>query len=501
MEDPNEAFRGPPGNGHDPALDEFTLPPGQGMPHVLLASSSSNNHRKVHGRRQTNLNPSTGGLKTEANADNMWNATSTSANTDHVFANPMNVQGPQRWAPAQGLSNEYMQGYDFSGGLAHGLPNFPTNQAVGPSFGFSSAMGSVPNADSSSSSSCRVNGSSPNTVFGSFSSSIGPTDMVDMDVTEECFHSPSAFPPDEPSYHNPGAIPQALLSRSAVHNFGIPPGVVFPEAETVSPKMLNLKNVPSLPSSSSSESLPNPFRMESDSEVTSAGALPQVKTLSSSSALATGGTGSKLNSSGRKQLPDKAPHSKATPTSSGPKRRHGGEASGDKFSAPSSKKSKAKTKASTQPQTQTQSQSASHHRHHHKGGFDAHHKTTKGKASSSKADTSANSKGAAEESSTPPRSEKDEYLVKHKLAGMTYKEIRKNGNFTEAESTLRGRFRTLTKPKEARVRKPEFQEIDVSDFYYHLAWRSAALIPQPTPADPSSSARASGFFRLLYCGN
>ncbi|KAH8749741.1 hypothetical protein F5883DRAFT_694706 [Diaporthe sp. PMI_573] len=43
---------------------------------------------------------------------------------------------------------------------------------------------------------------------------------------------------------------------------------------------------------------------------------------------------------------------------------------------------------------------------------------------------------------------------------MTYKEIRKQGGFTEAESTLRGRFRTLTKPKEASVRKPEFQEID-----------------------------------------
>jgi hypothetical protein len=60
------------------------------------------------------------------------------------------------------------------------------------------------------------------------------------------------------------------------------------------------------------------------------------------------------------------------------------------------------------------------------------------------------------------RSLKDEFLVKSKLAGMTYKEIRRRGRFTEAESTLRGRFRTLTKHKDARVRKPEWTENDVS---------------------------------------
>ena len=57
---------------------------------------------------------------------------------------------------------------------------------------------------------------------------------------------------------------------------------------------------------------------------------------------------------------------------------------------------------------------------------------------------------------------RDEYLVRSKLAGMSYKEIRTTGNFTEAESTLRGRFRTLTKRKEQRVRKPQWLEKDVS---------------------------------------
>ncbi|EEH10206.1 conserved hypothetical protein [Histoplasma capsulatum G186AR] len=61
---------------------------------------------------------------------------------------------------------------------------------------------------------------------------------------------------------------------------------------------------------------------------------------------------------------------------------------------------------------------------------------------------------------TQRTSEKDEYLIQCKRAGMSYKEIKEKGNFSEAESTLRGRFRTLTKRKEQRVRKPRWQEKD-----------------------------------------
>ncbi|KAK1580072.1 uncharacterized protein LY79DRAFT_592498 [Colletotrichum navitas] len=61
------------------------------------------------------------------------------------------------------------------------------------------------------------------------------------------------------------------------------------------------------------------------------------------------------------------------------------------------------------------------------------------------------------------RSAKDEYLLKAKQDGLTYREIRVKGNFTEAESTLRGRYRTLTKSKEARVRKPEWTDKDGND--------------------------------------
>lgn len=59
---------------------------------------------------------------------------------------------------------------------------------------------------------------------------------------------------------------------------------------------------------------------------------------------------------------------------------------------------------------------------------------------------------------------KDVFLVQKKSEGFSYKEIRELGNFTEAESTLRGRFRSLTKAKGARVRKPTWTKNDVSFF-------------------------------------
>lgn len=66
------------------------------------------------------------------------------------------------------------------------------------------------------------------------------------------------------------------------------------------------------------------------------------------------------------------------------------------------------------------------------------------------------------------RKPEDEFLVKSRLSGMAYKAIRQQGNFTEAESTLRGRFRTLTKHKTARVRKPEWSDNDVCYCQYSV---------------------------------
>ena len=59
------------------------------------------------------------------------------------------------------------------------------------------------------------------------------------------------------------------------------------------------------------------------------------------------------------------------------------------------------------------------------------------------------------------RIDKDKFLLDSKREGKSYKQIRMEGGFTEAESTLRGRHRTLTKKPEERVRKPEWEINDV----------------------------------------
>ncbi|KAF1959021.1 hypothetical protein CC80DRAFT_502902 [Byssothecium circinans] len=59
------------------------------------------------------------------------------------------------------------------------------------------------------------------------------------------------------------------------------------------------------------------------------------------------------------------------------------------------------------------------------------------------------------------RREEDRKLVKWKLEGLTYKDIREKLGSNAAESTLRGRYRALTKRKEERVRKPMWTEKDI----------------------------------------
>ncbi|KAI5310004.1 hypothetical protein KEM55_001954 [Ascosphaera atra] len=66
---------------------------------------------------------------------------------------------------------------------------------------------------------------------------------------------------------------------------------------------------------------------------------------------------------------------------------------------------------------------------------------------------------------TPSRrilpSSKDANLMEGRRMGLTYKEIKERWRFTESESTLRGRFRVLTKKKEHRVRKPTWEANDI----------------------------------------
>lgn len=58
--------------------------------------------------------------------------------------------------------------------------------------------------------------------------------------------------------------------------------------------------------------------------------------------------------------------------------------------------------------------------------------------------------------------ETDHLLVHYRSQGVSYKAIKQRLNLDEAESTLRGRYRTLTKPKSERLRKPVWSETDVS---------------------------------------
>lgn len=56
----------------------------------------------------------------------------------------------------------------------------------------------------------------------------------------------------------------------------------------------------------------------------------------------------------------------------------------------------------------------------------------------------------------------DEILLEGKRKGLTYKEIRRKMHTKCAESTLRGRYRSLTKARQDRVRKPVWRSKDVS---------------------------------------
>ncbi|KIW19977.1 hypothetical protein PV08_00552 [Exophiala spinifera] len=67
---------------------------------------------------------------------------------------------------------------------------------------------------------------------------------------------------------------------------------------------------------------------------------------------------------------------------------------------------------------------------------------------------------------------KDDLLVHLKSQGMSYKQIKEIGGFSEAESTLRGRYRALTKPKEARLRRPEWGDREIELLFEGVAYCS-----------------------------
>lgn len=63
---------------------------------------------------------------------------------------------------------------------------------------------------------------------------------------------------------------------------------------------------------------------------------------------------------------------------------------------------------------------------------------------------------------TEERRSQDELLIECRRANMSYKEIKEQYGFEQSISTLRGRYRNLTKQKHERVRKPSWTPTDVS---------------------------------------
>ncbi|KAK1249758.1 hypothetical protein MKX08_009761 [Trichoderma sp. CBMAI-0020] len=59
------------------------------------------------------------------------------------------------------------------------------------------------------------------------------------------------------------------------------------------------------------------------------------------------------------------------------------------------------------------------------------------------------------------RETQNKFLLEARHYGVTYKQIKMYGRFKEAESTLRGRYRCLTKEKKDRVRNPQWTPIDI----------------------------------------
>lgn len=84
------------------------------------------------------------------------------------------------------------------------------------------------------------------------------------------------------------------------------------------------------------------------------------------------------------------------------------------------------------------------------------------------------------------RNARNEYLREARRHGLSYKEIKCRGDFTEAESTLRGRHRILSKPKEMRVRNPQWNYSDVR--FHH---QSIFLILTDTTATDHAPRQSS----------
>ncbi|ROW03833.1 hypothetical protein VPNG_07263 [Cytospora leucostoma] len=418
------------------------------------------------------------------------------------------LQGAATWLNTVGTSsgngsvgpNAYHG--ELSGDLYFRAPNFSADHFdLGAAGGGGMPMGCF---DSSSPSTYHMNGSSPTTMFGSFSSSIGPPEHMDMDPADFISSPASGLPGSASMGPYPSTQGQNNISHPPIPMFPITPNPGAIEPETVSPSMLRVNNAPSQPrTSSSSESLPGPyspygpFHVDTDSDAAPQApcTIPEGYILSSSgnhgrgdsnpNTAQRGYAGSKW---GRKQLPDKAPNTRQSifPSNGSKRGSEPGQGANTSPKPTTCKRSKPKSnRAASQPQSRSYSSHLGTHTPDARTGDNLAGSSSTGAATAAAAadaipvatgtatdNATATSYGSGSGPRTVPaagadadtlpsdRSAKDDFLVRSRLNGMRYSEIRKLGNYKEAESTLRGRFRTLVKPKEARVRTPQWQDID-----------------------------------------
>ncbi|CRG92140.1 hypothetical protein PISL3812_09196 [Talaromyces islandicus] len=64
------------------------------------------------------------------------------------------------------------------------------------------------------------------------------------------------------------------------------------------------------------------------------------------------------------------------------------------------------------------------------------------------------------------KAKKNTYLLEAKRRGVSYRDIKEYGEIPDAESTLRGRYRMLTKSAEERVRRPVWEPRDLQLLHY-----------------------------------
>ncbi|KAL1888599.1 hypothetical protein Sste5346_009468 [Sporothrix stenoceras] len=96
--------------------------------------------------------------------------------------------------------------------------------------------------------------------------------------------------------------------------------------------------------------------------------------------------------------------------------------------------------------------------------------------------TASSSRGRyASEEEIEARRQRDVFFMYLKdEVGLTYKEIKSQHNFTEAESTLRGRHRALTKASDERRRKPKWSDKDITTLRRLVGEKLATQVGAPS---------------------